>query len=115
MEKNTKLLFDEESRKIWKRISAFVGTVLFSCMFFCCTVWAEASYDENLAAHRQTAANTGSICGTLFLGYVYGGVGDNLADDSAYLDYVLKQRVLMQAKNKKIVLRNFYCFVLHQI
>ena len=91
MEKNTKLLFDEESRKIWKRISAFVGTVLFSCMFFCCTVWAEASYDENLAAHRQTAANTGSICGTLFLGYVYGGVGDNLADDSAYLDYVLNR------------------------
>lgn len=89
MEKNTKPLYNKESRKIRQRISVFVGTVLFSCILFCCTVWAESVYEENLAAHRQTAANTGSICGVLFLGYVYGGEGDNIADDSAYRDYVL--------------------------
>lgn len=89
MEKNTKPLYNKKSRKIRQRMSVFVGTILFSCILFCCTVWAESAYEENLAAHRQTAANTGSICGALFLGYVYGGIGDNIADDSAYRDYVL--------------------------
>lgn len=89
MGKHTNLVLTEESCRIWKKISALVGTLLFACILLCSTVWAEAASDQNLASHRQKAANTGSICGVLFLGYVYGGEGDNLADDSAYLEYVL--------------------------
>lgn len=90
MGKSKNIIFDiEKSCGVWEKISVFVGTLLLSCILFNSNVWAKSAYDENLTAHRQTAANTGSICGVLFLGYVYGGVGDNIADDSAYRDYVL--------------------------
>lgn len=67
--------------------AVFGGTVLLSCILCSSTVLAEDAY-SNLSAHRETAQNTGSICGVLFLGYVDGGVG-NLASDSAYLEYLL--------------------------
>ncbi|MCI6004612.1 MAG: hypothetical protein SOY73_07035 [Blautia sp.] len=52
------------------------------------TVAVETEEYRNLSLHRQTALNTGSICGVLFLGYVNGGAG-NIASDSAYLEEVL--------------------------
>ena len=67
--------------------AVFGGTVLLSCILCSSTVLAEDAY-SNLSVHRETAQNSGSICGVLFLGYVDGGVG-NLASDSAYLEYML--------------------------
>ena len=89
-----------------KIIFLFTGVFVGSCILYISSVFAQTSKNttkniissekegseteeyRNLSLYRQTAQNTGSICGVLFLGYVNGGAG-NISSDSAYLEEVL--------------------------